>query len=559
MNHRKNMLKSTGRTAYLTCLIYIIPALYLLMGFYFRQIFGDLSLRNIDPEYIHFVSGLSVSLGKFTGANIDQPASVLHLLMALIFRIVYFFRPHNLPYFEDVIYHSDLYLAVVNLVITIIIATVLLKVGKASFQITGNIVFALALQTAPFLLNIWYDLTGRIYVEMLFVIPVMMLQVLLLRELYGPAMAEKTKTLYLALAMAMGLSLKMTFLPWIVLPLFLLKGIKPKLNYLFFTILFFLVLSPPVLFQFNRFWHWMLSLFMHNGTYESGSQTIINFPLFLKNMETLFAQNAIFFYTIFLFVVVIIAGYWRQSNKTIRRIGWGIILSIAGVIFITAKHFEMRYFISALLFFPFLLVLIAKYLSDFFKMKIVYYASSLLVILVIGYQIKQEIPYMRIVSQSVDQQVTARKKTRDYIKTLPHDSYKIIVSQDYGCPFQEYAIMYCFSMGGKNLPHRRAKLNKLYPNTFQYFTWDNSIRDWGKGFHPDSIVASNKPVYLYLEKNNKARYKRTIHKFFGDTSRYSVDKKYIFVNPQNHEALLQLFVSKKQDLDSKPLENQNSP
>ncbi len=531
-------------------LLYLFPVIYLLMGFYFRQIFGDLSLRSIDPEYIHFISGLSVSMGKFSNANIDQPASVLHLLLALIFRTVYFFREHNLPYFQDVIYHADLYLAVANLTITTIISFVLFRTGKAAFRITGNIVFALALQTSPFLLNIWYDLTGRIYSELLFILPAAMLQILLLREIYGPAYTEKRRIFLYALAVAVGLSLKMTFLPWLLLPLFLLRNVKQKLKYLLFTILFFLALSPPVLFQLNRFRQWMISLFLHSGTYESGAKTIINFPLFFKNLELLFTQTTTLFYALFVLVFLLIMAFFRNIKATEKRIGWGLVVSITFVVFITAKHFEMRYFISALLFFPFLLVLNVEIISEFFHQKVFRYVFVLLIPLVIGYKLKQEIPYMRIVSQSVEKQVSAREETRKAAGMLTKNSYKIIVSQDYGCPFPSYAIMYSFSMGGKSLPHYKEKLNALYPDVYQYFTWDNSIRYWGKKFDPDTVVRSNKPVYLYLQKNSKTLYRRTLQKFFGDTMPFTIRKKLLFENPENKEAILQLYFSKIKPADT---------
>ena len=530
-------------------LLYLFPVIYLVMGFYFRQIFGDLSLRSIDPEYIHFISGLSVSMGKFSNANIDQPASVLHLLLALIFRTVYFFREHNLPYFQDVIYHADRYLAVANLIITTIISATLFWGGKAIYRITQNMAFALSVQTAPFLMNIWFDLTGRIYAELLFIVPVMIFEVLLFKEIYAPDNRPR-KVFGYAGATALGLSLKMTFLPWSVLPLFLLRSVKQKVKYFFLTILFFLALSPPVLFQLNRFRQWMISLFLHSGTYESGAKTIINLPLFFKNLELLFTQTSTLFYVLFVLVFLLIIGFFRHIKAVETRIGWGLVVSIALVVFITAKHFEMRYFISALLFFPFLLVLNVEILSDFFHQKIVHYVLLLFIPLVIGYKLDREIPYMRIVSQSVEKQVNARKETRKAAGMLAKNSYKIIVSQDYGCPFPSYAIMYSFSMGGKSLPHYKEKLNMLYPDIYQYFTWDNSIRGWGKKFDPETVVRSNKPVYLYLQKNSKTLYRRTLQKFFGDTMPFTIRKKLLFENPENKEAILQLYFSKIKPADT---------
>ncbi len=523
----------------------LFPALYLLLGFYFRQVFGDLSLRTIDPEYIHFISGLCVSTGKFSQANIDQPAALLQILLAAVFKIVYFFRNHNLPYFEDVIRHSDMYLAVGNLTITVILVGALFWAGKAVYRITRNPAYALAIQASPFLLNIWYDLTGRIYAELLFLIPVFMLQVLLLRELYGRQQTDKQRTRLYALAIAIGLSLKMTFLPFFFLPLFFLKTLRNKLKYILLTLLFFFLFSPQVLVQFGRFRRWMFSIFIHNGIYEGGSRSIIDTTVFTKNIGTLVGAKTHFFEAFAALIMLTLILIIVKKGKSIpARTGMGLTVVLLGFVFFMGKHYEMRYFVPALLFFPFLLIVNAEIIYRFFNRKPVYIALSFLLILLVGYRLKQEVPYMRVVSRSVGSQVKAREETRALVQTLPKNSYRIIVSQDYGCPLQAYAIMYSFAMGGKQWPHYKEKLNKLYPDVYQYFTWDNSLRYWGKPFIPDTVASSGKPVYLYLQKNSKTLYDRTLKKILGSHKGFSVSKKLLFENPKNGEAVLQLFFSK---------------
>ncbi len=527
-------------------LIYVFPALYLILGFYFRQVFGNLSLRSVDPEYIHFVSGLCVSTGKFSLANIDQPASVLHLLLAGIFRVTYLFRPHNVPYFQDVIRNSDMYLAVGNLVITTIIVVTMLWAGKAVFKISKNIVYAVMIQTAPFLMNIWYDISGRIYTELLFVVPIFILVVLLLKEIYDESGNQNRRILYYGLAVGIGFSLKMTFLPFLILPLFLIKDLTGKLKYLFYAVVSFGLLSLPVIFQLNRFWNWFTGLFLHSGTYQGGAKTVINGAMFFKNLKELFVSKHNFFFALLLLAIFFLLTFIvRKGKSVLKRIDLGLITALAGMIFITSKHFEIRYFVPALLLFPFLLILLREHALQYINNKYLNLLMSLLLVVIIGYQIKQEIPYIRIVSKSVSSQMAARIETRNVVKTLTKDSYKIIVSQDYGCPYQEYAIMYGFSMAGQNWPGYKEKLNKIYPDTYQYFTWSDTMKYWGQKFNADSVLASGKPVYLYLQKNTKELYDKTINKLFKSDSGLLLTRKLIFQNPVNHEAILQLFLSKK--------------
>ena len=526
--------------------LYFFPVAYLLLGFYFRQVFGDLSLRSTDPDYIHFISGLCVSTGKFSQANIDHPGSFLHLLLAIVFRIVYFFRQHNLSYFEDAILHSDLYLAVGNLVITTILAGAIFWAGKAVYKTTKNFAYALSVQSAPFLMNIWYEMTGRIYDELLLLIPVYIITVLLLRELYDENLTDKKRSLLYALAIAIGLSLKMTFLPFAFLPLFFIKPVRDKLKYLFYTVLFFVLFSLPVVFQFQKFKDWMIGIFMHSGAYESGSKGIINSGLFIKNVGNLFHTKTGFFEAFFLLLLLLVVLIiTKKAKKIFIRLGSGITLVVLLLVFIMGKHYQMRYFVPALLFYPLFLVLIVEFSEALFPRKTFRFVLGLLLVLFIGYKTAHEIPYIRLVSRSVGNQMAARIKTRDVVNALPEKSYKIIVSQDYGCPLQAYAIMYSFAVGGKRWPHYREKLNRLYPDVYQYFTWDNSLRYWGKPFIPDTVVSSGKPVYVYLQNNSTSLYRRTVFKLIPDSARYNIHNRLIFKNPRNGEVVRQLFLSKK--------------
>ena len=522
-------------------LLLIFPTLYLLIGFYFRQVFGDLSLRSFDPDYIHFISGLSVSAGRFSDANIDQPASVLHLLLAFIFRVVYFFRSHQLPYFEDVIKNSDLYLATANLVITTIVAVSLFWAGKSITRISKNVLYGILIQTAPFTLEIWYDIMARIYVEVLFVIPILILEVMLFKELYEKQ-KYPYKTLWYGITIGLGLSMKMTFLPFLFLPLFVIEGVWRKLKYLIFSVISFFFFSLPVLVQFHRFTGWMKGLFFHNGIYQSGEETIINTSVFSKNIVQLIHAQSIFFYVFLGFIALFFVVLFTKKIKNIyTRINASLLVVILGFFFFMGKHYEMRYFIPALLLFPFVLILMAKEIELFIPGKAIKIILNVILILAVGYVLKQRIPYIRVVSKSVSGQMAARIKTRNVINTLPNNSYKIIVSKDYGSPLQEYSIMYSFCMGGKNWPDYNSKLNKLYPNTYQYFTWDNSLKYWGKKFDQNEVAKSGKPIYLYLEKNNKKLLKKAIYRFFPDSNfNKRIITKLIFENPVNGEGVVQL-------------------
>ena len=138
-------------------LFIIIPFTYFFLGSYVHQIIGLYSLRSADPEYIYFISGLSIANGKFMLGHIDNPGTPLQYLTALVFRILYQLRDHQIPFNEDVLSNADLYLRVLNLVLTIVCSIFIYYIGNAVFKITKRISFALILQLSPLFTNIIHD------------------------------------------------------------------------------------------------------------------------------------------------------------------------------------------------------------------------------------------------------------------------------------------------------------------------------------------------------------------------------------------------------------------
>ena len=162
-------------------LLFIFPLLYLVAGSYFRNLLGNLSLRSCDPEYIYFMSGLTLSDGAIKLGHIDNPGTPLQILVALVFKLTYFFRSPTIPYVEDVLLHPDLYLSITSLFISSITAGLLFYAGYKVFQYTRSVFYALIVQTTPFLPVIWYDLIGRVAPELLMPFPVILLTVFLIK------------------------------------------------------------------------------------------------------------------------------------------------------------------------------------------------------------------------------------------------------------------------------------------------------------------------------------------------------------------------------------------
>ena len=70
----------------------ILPLAFLLCGFIFREMASPYAQRSIDPEYIYFISALSMGSGIPDVAHIDNPGTPLQVLGAIVFRVVWLFE-----------------------------------------------------------------------------------------------------------------------------------------------------------------------------------------------------------------------------------------------------------------------------------------------------------------------------------------------------------------------------------------------------------------------------------------------------------------------------------
>lgn len=158
---------------------------------------------------------------------------------------------------------------------------------------------------------------------------------------------------------------------------------------------------------------------------------------------------------------------------------------------------------------------------------------------------RNNIHWFPVKSEAMGTDIATRTKTLDFIKTLDKDPYKIIATQNYGCPYIEYILAYSqvWAKHEKRLEYTPV-LNKLYPNVYNHFTWDNTLRYWGKPFDAGDIIASGKKVYLYTENNDPDLSDKTLNKLREESKTdFEVQKTVLYTNELNKETIYELSFS----------------
>ncbi len=535
-------------------ILLLFPLFYFFAGAFFRLILEDPSLRSIDPDYVYFMSGLNISEGYLKVKHIDHPGSPLQYLVAVVFRMVWLFRKNPSGFIEDVLSHPDLYLSMVNLAITVLVSAALFITGKYVYKKTTSITYGMLVQTLPFISVILYEIIGRITLELLLPLPMLALSAFLIRHVSSNC--EKftnRELLLLGFILAFGLSLKLTLIPLWFIPLIIVKSWRGKILVLASAIVFFLVIAFPVTLQIERFWHWTKDLFLHSGQYGSGEGNIVDFAKLKENLGQIIRLQKHFSYLVAAIIILIpLAIIWFKKHQTphgnkLIYVSAAVVAAIIVQAIMSGKHYAPRYFMPALMFGPVLIFLLAEIVKAFYPVKIIKTLLALSIVFFLLWNVKQQLGIINYTSEAYEKQIAARNMTRNMAKTLEQPSgIKIIVSQDYGCPFPEYALHFSTVWSAPALRENYLeKLAKLYPDTYQYTTWDGNFIYWGNPLDLEKIIREQIPVYLYLENNNDELYGKTVTKLKDVLEKdFSVQKKLLFENPVNGEELLQLFFTK---------------
>jgi len=456
-----------------------IPALYFLVGAYFRYILGDLSIRSLDPDYVYFITGLEISNGHFNVTHIDHPGTPLQLLMGLVFRITFLFRSGSNGFLEDVFANPDLYMAVSNMAITAITTALLFYAGLQTYKKTKSLSYGILIQCTPFLPVIWFDIIGRIYPELMLPIPILFLELVLIEILFSDNEIGTSSNVWLLSAIsALGLSIKLTFIPIWFIPIILLKSWKTRLRFLLITTVLFLVFAIPVVFQINKFTGWIKAIFVHSGQYGGGDSNFVNWAEFVSGLKFLWIYET-WFLTTTLIALLISAVYFslkgKAADKKLLLITGAVLAAIVLQTIMVCKHFGHRYYVPVLLLSPLLIILIAETAKRMMPNKFQFVLKAGLAVYIVAFFIHLQ-PWIKQKTEAMSADMARRIETWHFVSTLNQDAIKIIATQNYGGPFKEYALMTAYAWAGRWQKDFQPALAKIYPDSYLFFTWDNTVR-----------------------------------------------------------------------------------
>jgi hypothetical protein len=488
--------------------LFIVPVVFVFTVLYYLDLCGPQSTRNIDPEYAYLYNGISLGLLKLNVSHIDHPGTPLQVIFALVTRATHFVCGQG-DYFTDVLLRSDFYFKIVHSFIIFLLGALLLFFGLKYYAVTGNPILAMLLQISPFLNISSFHVFCRIVPEMLALIPILGMFFLLLRYLYAdPGQIRDRDAVFFALLSAFGLSVKLDFLPVIFVPVFILGKARHLAIYFAFMVIMFFIFAFPVLYQLETFTTWVKDLFIHSGSYGTGTADIINWSQWATNFKSLFSTYPVYIIIVgSLLMVYLLTFLLKRAGEKPVRILKGLLLCNILNVLIVSKQFAPHYTIPSVLLFPFSVSIMLMIL--FYQKKIVNRLSLLITIVVISFTLKS---YKDMMKWKVPLQVQKQQVVQKCYDEAG-ESPLVLITKPYSTYFMESGLLFGWFFSGQLREPAQEILHKTLPGRYILSYSGQEFHLWNNTLTAEQLIDANNTLYIFIENSVQEQNEEMLNRF----------------------------------------------
>lgn len=451
----------------------ILPLLFLFVGLILLLMQPPHFAILTDPEFFYLLNGLNLAQLKIFSGNYTHPGVPLELLCGFIIKATYLIAGHYPDIVTDVLHRAEFYVMVINISLIILISIIYYSVGLIILKITNKILVSIFLQSALFVNHIvLFQLT--ILVSERMVPPFAAFLICLLIWFIYSEHNNKYFSILLGIIIGICIMQKLTILPIIIFPFFIIKTKKDILKYVSSLTITVLILLIPIISHVKRIYEFFSNMFSHTGLYGDGKSDIIDFSAVLPNLSTLFRDMTIPMYCLIILMLLIPLVFLIRHNKTerilkIRRIMVGLAISEILIVLMILKHFKPHYLtpVAALSFFN-------LYLGfEYLQQKILHNRkvwSNIIIGLLCLIPLAEYSDFKSLFS-GFDRKKQIEQAVGD-IDLCYRDYPKIIIPRYYGTPFVEFSL-FSANYYSYNIKQYGARLKELYPLSFVYTS------EWG--------------------------------------------------------------------------------
>ena len=483
----------------------LLPLLYVAFMFAFFHQVGFFYTTMPDCSYPYLLASTNFASGHIETGLVQHPGIPVEYIAAIIISIRHLFAGSG-PVYQDVLMHPESYLYTTSVVLMLVLGLVIYFTGTYIYKNTKNIGLALIFQltplsTAGMLENVFYlrpecpmILAGIFFMAYLYI-------QFIHKEQDNNSQSPYKTAFVCAIFIGFLVASKFSTAPMVILPLFLLKGLRQKLWFLFVTVISFLIFIIPALNQFNFIYQWLKKVLTHDGLYGTGKEEIVNASLYKQNLHDLFTIDIVFT-SLYIFLtgafILTLINILRKKNtiNMYSRAVMGIWTFATLLIFMIAKQLKFYYVFPAGITLTFGLIVADKTfsvslpsISAFQKKTILYSLAVLLLIFGARNCIKEIMPGF-FTNSTLD-------ATRKFIETKKN--MPVIITNEYEAAYIEPSIYLGIAYTGKLSPFYFQFEKKCYPNSYMYRTGQKKLLFWGSELITPEIFRNCDSLLVYFK------------------------------------------------------------
>jgi len=534
--------------------IVVFPVIFLMLAILIHFSNGTFYLLNTDPEYFHFMNGLNLSILNLAVDYIDHPGTTIEVLFAVSAHIVNLLFPGS-DLISNALSHPEAFIHGANILLNIITACALFYLGYYTLKYTGNIPMALLMQLTPFYSIRLLIVSGRILPESA-MIPVLILLILLIIKYIYDAEQSRNRRMYVwafAIIGGLGMATKLSYFPFLIIPLFLLNSKKRITQYLLYTLFAIIIFAFPLFVNLGKSWRWYSNMLLHSGQWGSGDTNFVDLTKVPGRLQQVFDVDPALFLLIGFAVLQLIIFYslrFTQNNGRLtaflKRSLIAVISAVIIFVLFVTKHFAYHYILPVLVFKAFVIFLMCSLILSVIGSKNIKKYFSLAVFLL---TILLIIPQLRYLGASVKIKQAQAAKFEDRERML--DSYNtkdnlLIISSHYrGSPFMQTALAGGFMLSGQLRSTFKKQLRETYPKTFLYVNWSEQFNIWDEFKNADEFLDPQKSVYIFIGEGKEKDLRVIMDRISSSYPAYSLELEVVYAFKDPDETFYELKLHEK--------------
>ena len=455
----------------------ILPLLFLFIGINYQYTeYGN------DPNYIYLMNAVSLANGDDAG-HIDNPGTPVMEIGAIVIWIQDFLEGDSAESLQyKVLKDPERFVSLFRHTFITLIGLAFIITGWIVFVRTGNIYAALVFQIVPFLsVNVLEISWTKTSPEPILLVVTTFYVALLVIYYFNTKRKPWFFIVLFSLLGGLGLATKATYLPLLVIPLFLIKGWKHNLWYFLGTVAFFFLFTSPAHAEYHRMIDWFLGFLTHKGMYGGGEKGFIDISVYFSSVIEIFRNNLFLSIILLVSIVTIVVYHILKRKKSIQfdprniKILTALICATIIGILIVAKHYHKNHYLFPVLALSGVILFFSvELMKTLFKKKFLekwIFGLFLLVVLVVFSL--DFLPLLRLKYNGYADTNKQFEQVTNIINNKYRNSIQIIHYPD---AINKLSALN-FGNGYSKLNNQEA-LSAIYPQAYFYNVVDNTFRFW---------------------------------------------------------------------------------